>query len=100
MPPTPRHPDHATSIDREPVSASASANPPSAGRKIQEAVTARDALAHALTRAGIQLPAMDIRTPWADEHEGEARYALVHLGVCSAPVALMLADVILKGITT
>ncbi|MER6627562.1 hypothetical protein ABT301_04850 [Streptomyces sp. NPDC000987] len=82
MPPTSRHAEHATALDP----------------KTQEAVDARDALAAALSRAGIQLPAMDIRTPWADEREGEARYALVHLGVCSAPVALMLADVILKGI--
>ncbi|MFJ2716742.1 hypothetical protein [Streptomyces sp. NPDC087437] len=72
--------------------------------KIQEALDARDALATALTQAGIQLPAMDIRTPWADDrktdhHNGEAAYALVHLGVCSAPVALLLADVITKGIT-
>ncbi|MER6528323.1 hypothetical protein [Streptomyces sp. NPDC001508] len=68
--------------------------------KIQEALDARDALAAALSRAGIQLPAMDVRTPWADEREGEARYALVHLGVCSAPVALMIADVILRGIAS
>lgn len=72
--------------------------------KVQEALDARDALASALTRAGIQLPAMDVRTPWADAHEddeereGEARYALVHLGVCSAPVAVMLADVIARGL--
>lgn len=70
--------------------------------KIQEALDARDALATALTRAGIQLPAMDIRTPWADdrkdEHGDEAPYALVQLGVCSAPVAHLLADVITKGI--
>ncbi|OQD53923.1 hypothetical protein BM536_027330 [Streptomyces phaeoluteigriseus] len=66
--------------------------------KVQEALAARDALATALSRAGIQLPAMDIRTPWADDREAEAQYALVHLGVCSAPVALMLADVITKGI--
>ncbi|GAA3294593.1 hypothetical protein [Streptomyces cinereospinus] len=65
--------------------------------KIQEAVDARNALAAALSRAGVQLPAMDVRTPWADDSEGEARYALVHLGVCSAPVAHMLADVILRG---
>ena len=96
MPPTPQHPDHATAIDHTAVPDS----PPPAGPKIQEALDARDALASALTRAGIQLPAMDIRTPWADEREGEARYTLVHLGVCSAPVALMLADVILKGIGT
>ncbi|USQ83979.1 hypothetical protein NFX46_09330 [Streptomyces phaeoluteigriseus] len=66
--------------------------------KVQEALAARDALATALSRAGIQLPAMDIRTPWADDREAEGQYALVHLGVCSAPVALMLADVITKGI--
>ncbi|MGV9558538.1 hypothetical protein [Streptomyces sp. NPDC003401] len=63
-----------------------------------EALEARDALAAALSRAGIQLPAMDVRTPWADDREAGARYALVHLGVCSAPVALMLADVIVKGV--
>ncbi|MFF1692966.1 hypothetical protein ACFVXC_04980 [Streptomyces sp. NPDC058257] len=67
--------------------------------KVQEAVEARDALATALSQAGIQLPAMDIRTPWADDRKAEAQYALVHLGVCSAPIALMLADVITKGIT-
>ncbi|MGP4000353.1 hypothetical protein [Streptomyces sp. 8N706] len=81
-----------------------------AGRaKVQEAVEARDALAAALTRAGIQLPAMDVRTPWqdlvgrADDGDGGSdagsavRYALVHLGVCSAPVAHALAAVIVKG---
>ncbi|MEK8145251.1 hypothetical protein NKH18_39335 [Streptomyces sp. M10(2022)] len=79
-----------------------------------EALEARDALATALSRAGIQLPAMDVRTPWADvihPHEpaaphteereadgrGDVRYALVHLGVCSAPVALALAAVVVKG---
>lgn len=41
---------------------------------------------------------MDIRTPWVDDREGEARYALVHLGVCSAPVAHALATVIMNGI--
>lgn len=61
--------------------------------KIMEAVEARDALATALSRAGVQLPAMDVRTPWADEH----RYALVQLGFCSAPVAHALAEVIAKG---
>ncbi|MGP3732817.1 hypothetical protein ACTWJ9_06305 [Streptomyces sp. GDS52] len=82
--------------------------------KLQEATDARDALAAALTQAGIQLPAMDVRTPWgdvlpddmeertADAAEGlrtpaSARYALVHLGVCSAPVALALAAVIARG---
>lgn len=67
--------------------------------KTQEAVDARDALAAALSQAGIQLPAMDIRTPWADDRETEAQYALVHLGVCAPPVALLLADVIMKGIS-
>ncbi|MFD7433336.1 hypothetical protein [Streptomyces sp. NPDC059861] len=96
MTPTPRHPDHATAIDH-PADAG---SPPPTAPKVQEALDARDALASALSRAGIQLPSMDIRTPWVDDREGEARYALVHLGVCSAPVALMLADVILKGIST
>ncbi|MGW3730003.1 hypothetical protein [Streptomyces sp. NPDC000851] len=80
--------------------------------KLQEATAARNALAAALTQAGIQLPAMDVRTPWSDplpdDTEGtaegtrtpaSARYALVHLGVCSAPVALALATVIAKGAT-
>jgi len=66
--------------------------------KAEEAVAARDTLAAALSQAGIQLPAMDIRTPWADDRKDEAQYALVHLGVCSAPIALLLADVITKGI--
>ncbi|MBM9507859.1 hypothetical protein [Actinacidiphila acididurans] len=76
---------------------------PSPQRKVQEAVQARDALAAALSGAGIQLPAMDVRTPWlgdlAEEGEGSssARYALVHLGVCSAPVAQELAEVIARG---
>ncbi|MFE0733411.1 hypothetical protein [Streptomyces sp. NPDC058855] len=68
--------------------------------KVQEALDARDALAAALTRAGIQLPAMDIRTPWLDDREAEAPYALVHLGVCSAPVAHALAAVIRNGLAT
>ncbi|WP_329132752.1 hypothetical protein [Streptomyces sp. NBC_00670] len=68
--------------------------------KIQEALDARDALAAALGGAGIQLPAMDVRTPWADDRERDADYALVHLGVCSAPVALLLAEVIRKGSTS
>lgn len=71
--------------------------------KTQEAVDARDALAAALTAAGIQLPAMDVRTPWRDaEGDGGVRpagYALVHLGVCSAPVAHALAEVIRNGAT-
>ncbi|QFR95895.1 hypothetical protein [Streptomyces tsukubensis] len=66
--------------------------------KVEEALEARDALAAALSQAGVQLPGMEIRTPWADDREAETRYALVHLGVCSAQVALLLADVILKGI--
>ncbi|MEW2494310.1 hypothetical protein AB0942_12285 [Streptomyces nodosus] len=72
--------------------------------KLQEATAARDALAEALTHAGIQLPAMDVRTPWGDllpdDEPGtppSARHALVHLGVCSAPVALALAAVIARG---
>ncbi|MDK1472162.1 hypothetical protein QNO07_01770 [Streptomyces sp. 549] len=65
--------------------------------KVQEALDARDALARALSHAGIELPAMDIRTPWVDVREGEPRYALVQLGVCSAPVAHALADVIRLG---
>ncbi|MER8231476.1 hypothetical protein [Streptomyces sp. NPDC094049] len=72
--------------------------PDTPSAKIQEALDARDALAAALSRAGVQLPAMDIRTPWLDDREGEARYALVHLGVCSAPVAHALATVILNGL--
>lgn len=71
--------------------------------KVQEAVDARDALAAALSGAGIQLPAMDVRTPWPDaEGDGSsrpARYAFVHLGVCSAPVAHALAAVIRNGAT-
>ncbi|MBV9022880.1 MAG: hypothetical protein JO362_03510 [Streptomycetaceae bacterium] len=65
--------------------------------KLREATQARDALAAALLRAGIQLPAMDVRTVWEDEAEDKAHYGLVHLGVCSAPVAHALATVIAKG---
>ncbi|MGW1015221.1 hypothetical protein [Streptomyces niveus] len=72
-----------------------------APEKIREAVEARDALAAALTGAGIQLPAMDVRTPWPVTDDSDAgrdtRYALIHLGVCSAPVALALAAVIVDG---
>ncbi|MER6720970.1 hypothetical protein [Streptomyces halstedii] len=76
-----------------------------ASSRAREALEARDALAVALTEAGVQLPAMDVRTPWLDgdpeAEEGDGgrppRYALVHLGVCSAPVALELAAVIRKG---
>ncbi|MER6627543.1 hypothetical protein ABT301_04755 [Streptomyces sp. NPDC000987] len=88
MPPTPPHPHSATSTSTTGATTTT----------VQEALAARDGLAYALSQAGIQLPAMDIRTPWADDHEGDIRYALVHLGVCSAPVALLLADVILKGV--
>ncbi|GAA1325068.1 hypothetical protein GCM10009647_061240 [Streptomyces sanglieri] len=82
---TQQRPDSSTTTD-------------AASPKIKEALDARDALAAALTQAGVQLPAMDIRTPWVDDREGEARYALVHLGVCSAPVAHALATVIMNGI--
>jgi hypothetical protein len=61
--------------------------------RLREALAARDALAAALTAAGIQLPAMDVRRAWA----GEAPYALVHLGVCSAPVAHALAEALGRG---
>ncbi|CAM5741127.1 hypothetical protein ACTFBT_30785 [Streptomyces microflavus] len=83
---------------RTPQSAALNSGP----AKVKEALDARDALATALTRAGIQLPAMDVRTPWADtvpeERSGEIRYALVHLGVCSAPVAHALATAITNGL--
>ncbi|MEU6084365.1 hypothetical protein [Streptomyces sp. NPDC047108] len=94
--------DHGRTTD-DPV---ASPAPPPAGGKVREAVEARDALASALTLAGMQLPSMDVRVPWQDAAAGDdhdcdagraARYALVHLGVCSAPVAHALAAVIAKG---
>jgi hypothetical protein len=84
------------------VATMTAAQPP-AKQKIQEALRARDALAAALTAAGVQLPAMDVRTPWLGglEEDGQggrrARYALVQLGVCSAPVAHALAEVIARG---
>lgn len=62
--------------------------------KIREAEDARDALGTALRRAGIQLPAMDVRSPLRVDGVG---YALVALGDCSAPVALELAAVIERG---
>ncbi|MCK1797467.1 hypothetical protein MTQ01_15835 [Streptomyces sp. XM4193] len=65
--------------------------------KVHEAMNARDALAAALTAAGIQLPAMDVRAPWLDGRSGEPPYALVQLGVCAAPVARALAEVITRG---
>ncbi|WP_129842934.1 hypothetical protein [Streptomyces sp. RFCAC02] len=77
----------------------AGADQPCATAKFGEATEARDVLAAALRRAGIQLPALDVRgagavAPGAGR---QARYALVQLGVCSAPVALALAAVIVKG---
>lgn len=68
-----------------------------ASAKVQEALEARDTLAAALTKAGIQLPAMDVRTPWLDVREEQPPYALVQLGVCAAPVAHALAEVLTKG---
>ncbi|WP_282697183.1 hypothetical protein [Streptomyces sp. CC208A] len=62
--------------------------------KIREAEDARDALCAALRQAGIQLPAMDVCTP---SRVDGARYALVALGDCSAPVVLELAAVIERG---
>ncbi|KAF4406920.1 MULTISPECIES: hypothetical protein [Streptomyces] len=111
--------------DRPPLPVRAKPRKPPAP-KLREATAARDALAAALTGAGIQLPVMDVRTPWGDflpdtperpwprqtAPDGDrgcepapadgrtpdsARYALVHLGVCSPPVALALAAVIARG---
>lgn len=95
MPPTQRPPHHSITPA---TGHTAIVTGPSKPRtpKVQEALDARDALA-ALRQAGVQLPAMDVRTPWAGDAGGESRYALVHLGVCSAPVALQLAAVIAKG---
>ncbi|MFE1175864.1 hypothetical protein [Streptomyces sp. NPDC058773] len=62
-------------------------------KKIKEAEQARDALGAALRRAGIQLPAIDVRLPM----RANAGYALVSLGDCSAAVACALAAVIEKG---
>ncbi|ARF56273.1 hypothetical protein [Streptomyces gilvosporeus] len=64
------------------------------GPKICEAEAARDALAAALRKAGIQFPAMDV-TP--DGIGRPPRYGLVNLGEVSAPVVHALADVIAKG---
>ncbi|MFI9773171.1 hypothetical protein ACIHCV_00405 [Streptomyces sp. NPDC051956] len=97
MPPTQRPPHHSiTPATGHTAIVTGPAKPRTP--KVQEALDARDALAGALSRAGVQLPAMDVRTPWAGDGEGESRYALVHLGVCSAPVALQLAAVIAKGV--
>ncbi|MEW2065791.1 hypothetical protein [Streptomyces sp. NPDC007346] len=120
-PPLPRRTPQHTSATTAHVPVPPGGLPGSA--KVQEALDARDALATALSRAGIQLPAMDVRTPWADavrehstpspygsgenaddhtqsatERPGEIRYALVHLGVCSAPVAHALATAITNGL--
>ncbi|MEV0373828.1 hypothetical protein AB0I10_29170 [Streptomyces sp. NPDC050636] len=62
--------------------------------KIREAEVARDALAAALRKAGIQFPAMDI-TPGGFERP--PKYGFVNLGQVSAPVVHALADVITKG---
>lgn len=62
--------------------------------KIREAEKARDELASALRRSGIQLHAMDTRTFGGTDESG---YALVHLGDCSAVVARQLAAVIARG---
>jgi hypothetical protein len=73
---------------------------PAGTARVREAVEARDALAVALSTAGIQLPATDspAPSPAMDSDSGRAsRHALVYLGVCSAPVALALAAVIVKG---
>ncbi|WEH36413.1 hypothetical protein PZB75_25485 [Streptomyces sp. AM 4-1-1] len=114
-PALPRRTPQAT-LTRASAAAVERRNTTAGAARTREALEARDALAAALRQAGIQLPAMDVRTPWADvvhAHEpgtatghgeeresgrrGEVRYALVHLGVCSAPVALALAAVIEKG---
>ncbi|GAA4915110.1 hypothetical protein ACFPM3_22325 [Streptomyces coeruleoprunus] len=62
--------------------------------RFKEVMDARDALAGALRQAGIQLPSLDIRVTGRAEHQG---YGLVELGVCAAPVAHQLADVIARG---
>lgn len=67
--------------------------PQADSRKITEAQEAREALGAALRRAGIQLPAMDVRVPASTSKA----YAFVNLGKCSAPVAHDLAAVIEKG---
>jgi hypothetical protein len=61
--------------------------------KVREAREARKALGAALRRAGIQLPALDVRPVGG----AGAEYGLVCLGVCSAPVARDLASVIRNG---
>lgn len=101
-------PPHDDGNGHNATSTKSTQRPPTA--KVKEALAARDALATALARAGIQIPAMDVRTPWPDddldgdgpEHAyrraPETRYALVHLGVVSAPVAHALADAITNGV--
>ena len=62
--------------------------------KIKEAQQARDELAAALRRSGIQLHAMDTRTFGAPDDSG---HALVRLGDCSPVVARQLAQVLSRG---
>jgi hypothetical protein len=71
--------------------------------KVCEVRDARNALAVALREAGIQLPALDVAlvgggaSAGTEAGEGGARYGLVELGQCAAPVAHALAAVVAKG---
>ncbi|WP_420713398.1 hypothetical protein [Streptomyces sp. NRRL WC-3549] len=59
-------PSHPAAVDAPSAGRTAAA----AGRvedRVAEALEARDALAAALTAAGVRLPAMDVRTPWQDD---------------------------------
>lgn len=71
MPPTQRPPHHSITPA---TGHTAIVTGPSRPRtpKVQEALDARDALAGALSQAGVQLPAMDVRTPWAGDGEDGA----------------------------
>ncbi|MCH0542352.1 hypothetical protein I3F58_22925 [Streptomyces sp. MUM 203J] len=62
--------------------------------KFKEVMDARLALASALRKAGIQLPALDIRVTGRADDPG---YGVVELGICAAPVAQQLAEVITRG---
>nr|WSZ96083.1 hypothetical protein OH820_10845 [Streptomyces sp. NBC_00857] len=62
--------------------------------KVAEARAARDELARALRRAGIQFPAMDVR-PFG--YAEAPAYALVDLGRCSPQVVRALAAVVARG---
>lgn len=62
--------------------------------KVAEARAARDELAGALRKAGIQFPAMDVR-PFG--YADAPTYALVDLGRCSPQVVRALAAVIARG---